>query len=118
VTRVRMKLTKLVVAVRGGARGPTGGAMVAGMAMAISFTVVGACDPTVALTIGTEDLSKAVGGTHLSKGDVIGGGSVRETFTPLLADEPTVGMITYCMFVWGHPATPHEPQGPHRRTET
>ncbi len=80
--------------------------MVAGMAMAISFAAIAACDPTVASTVGTKDPSQAAGGTNQSEEGVIGGGSVRETFTPLLADEPTGGMIAYCMFVWGHPAPP------------
>ncbi len=104
VTRVRTKLTKLVVAVGGGARGLAGGAMVEGMAMAISFTVNGACGPTLAPTVGTKNLSMAAGETHLSNVEVIGGGLDRKTFTPLHTNELRVRTINYYMSVWGPPA--------------
>ncbi len=74
--------------------------MVAGMAMAISFTADGASG--LAPKAGTKHQVAAAGVIRLNLEGVAGGNLVRETFTPLHTGELSVGMTVYGMIVWRH----------------
>jgi hypothetical protein len=106
ISRVPLKLTKLVGAVGGRVRGPTGGAMVAGMAMAINVAVVVCMGLAAAKRVGTKISQGIRVGNHLDTGIGKGGVLVRKPFTPIQAGELTAMTSTFGLFVWRRAASP------------